>query len=264
MSRRKKSFSNIYHVILRGVNQQQIFEDSRDFQQFLFCIEAGHKVAKYELHAYCLMGNHVHLLIKADLEQLAKAMHCIQDKFVIWYNHKYDRCGHLFQGRYLSFPIESESYYMQCYRYILQNPVKAGIADRVTDYNWSSVGALANSWDNLRVNTNLIEGLFNSRNEMLAYMLESNEDEIADLTNVNSRYKGSKYLSDDDVRKIIFEISGCSTPSEFQQLTKEDRDAYLFQILEHHMPVRQLSRLTGISRTSITRAARRHSGTLKY
>ena len=123
---RTKSESGIYHVMLRGINQQVIFKDEEDNRKFLEVLNDCKAVSGYKLFAYCLMGNHIHLLIKVEKEDLEQIFKRIGGRFVYWYNGKYSRGGHLFQDRYKSEPVETDEYFLAVLRYIHQNPVKAG------------------------------------------------------------------------------------------------------------------------------------------
>ena len=112
-SARKKSSSGIYHVILRGINKQRIFEDDEDNLYFLEKLKTYKDISGYELYAYCLMSNHLHLLIKEGGDSLSIAFRRIGASFVYWYNRKYSRSGHLFQDRFKSEPVETDEYFLQ-------------------------------------------------------------------------------------------------------------------------------------------------------
>ena len=91
---REKSRSGIYHIMLRGINRQTIFEDAKDNGRFLDTLKEYRDVSGYKLYAYCLMGNHAHLLLKEEQEDLSTIMRRIGASYVYWYNMKYERCGH--------------------------------------------------------------------------------------------------------------------------------------------------------------------------
>ena len=86
---REKSESGIYHVMLRGINQQQIFEEEEDYLKFIQILETYQTISEYKIFAYCLMGNHIHLLIKVEKESLEQVFKRIGSKYVYWYNTKY-------------------------------------------------------------------------------------------------------------------------------------------------------------------------------
>jgi REP element-mobilizing transposase RayT len=104
---REVSKSGVYHIMLRGINRQTIFEDDEDIQRLLETIARYKEICKYELYAYCIMSNHVHLLMKETEETISNAIKRISGSYVFWYNKKYERCGHLFQERYKSEAVDN-------------------------------------------------------------------------------------------------------------------------------------------------------------
>ena len=119
-SARKKSASGIYHVMLRGINQQLLFEDDEDFAKFLSLLKEYKDKCGYKLYAYCLMRNHVHLIIKEEAETLAKIIGYIGMKYAYWYNTKYGREGNLIQDRFKSETIIENAYFLTAVRYVHQ------------------------------------------------------------------------------------------------------------------------------------------------
>ena len=111
--------------MLRGINRQQIFEDAEDCHKFLTILTEYKAQCGYSIYAYCLMGNHIHLLLKEGTESLEQVFKRVCGKFVYWYNAKYQRTGHLFQDRFKSEPVDTEAYLQTVIRYIHQNPVIA-------------------------------------------------------------------------------------------------------------------------------------------
>ena len=105
---RRKSESGIYHIMLRGVNRQMIFLSDADNLRFLQILGEVKDISNFSLLGYCLMGNHIHLLVMERDEGIDKFMQRILVRFVSWYNKAYSRCGPLFQGRFRSEPIEDE------------------------------------------------------------------------------------------------------------------------------------------------------------
>ena len=97
---RKKSLSGIYHVMLRGINKQTVFEDKTDRYRFMQTLVYVKQKSGLLLYGYCLMDNHVHLLIEEREESISKAIQRLSSSYVLWYNRKYERSGHLFQGRF--------------------------------------------------------------------------------------------------------------------------------------------------------------------
>ncbi|TLS38639.1 transposase [Pseudalkalibacillus caeni] len=109
---RRKSSTGIYHVILRGINKQTIFEEDEDKRKFLETLKKYKRISQFELYSYCLMDNHVHLLIKESEETVSKALKRISSSYVYWYNMKYERIGHLFQERFKSETVETRAYFL--------------------------------------------------------------------------------------------------------------------------------------------------------
>ena len=124
---RKKSETQIYHVILRGNNRQDIFYNDADRLFMLNRIEKYSEQTCIELYAYCLMDNHIHLLVGKANPNLSKFVQKLATSYAMYFNRKYDRCGHLFHGRFKSEPVETDEYFQTVFRYILQNPEKAHI-----------------------------------------------------------------------------------------------------------------------------------------
>lgn len=135
---REKAESGIYHIMLRGINKQTIFEDDEDYVKFLHVINDCKKKSSFKLMAYCLMSNHLHLLIKEENEELGQIFKRIGSSYVYWYNFKYSRTGHLFQDRFRSESVNNDEYFLTVLRYIHQNPIKAGLCTDVSKYKCSS------------------------------------------------------------------------------------------------------------------------------
>jgi putative transposase len=115
---RGRSSSGIYHIMLRGINRQIIFEDEEDKTRFLETLRKYKDISKYQLYVYCLMDNHIHLLVKESGETISEAIKRISSSYVYWYNTKYERCGHLFQDRFKSEIVENTTYFFTVLRYI--------------------------------------------------------------------------------------------------------------------------------------------------
>ena len=131
---RIKSKTGIYHIMLRGINQQLIFEDEEDCDKFLEVLESCKSVSGFELYGYCLMGNHLHLLLKTVNEDLDLIFKRIGARYVYWYNWKYRRSGHLFHDRFKSEPVSDDKYFLTVLRYIHRNPVKANLCKNPDDF----------------------------------------------------------------------------------------------------------------------------------
>lgn len=137
--RREKYEHSIYHIMVRGNNQQSIFLDEEDRIQYLKRLKRYKERFKLEIYAYCLMTNHVHLLIYDNGQDISKVMQGLNLSYVMYFNKKYNRSGHLFQDRFKSVMAKQDSYFVGVSKYIHLNPVKANIVERAQDYKWSSM-----------------------------------------------------------------------------------------------------------------------------
>lgn len=141
----------IYHITTRGNHKEAIFKDEDDFEAYLEHIDENlryYSHLNYELIAYCLMSNHVHLMIKTEKEPLTSIMRRLNSKYTKYFNKKYDYVGHLFQGRYFAEIINNREHLLDVSRYIHLNPVKAKIVSNPKDYKWSSYSRFIETYDN--------------------------------------------------------------------------------------------------------------------
>jgi putative transposase len=143
-----------YHILTRGNDRRRIFRYKQDYSCLLKIIEVY--LAKFQvsiLH-YCLMPNHIHLLIQAQrAKDLPKFMQAILQVYASYFRKKYNSVGFIFQNRYKSYLIEKESYLLECARYIERNPIRAKIATNLLDYPWNSFSFYAKRIDNSIITT---------------------------------------------------------------------------------------------------------------
>ncbi len=128
----------LYHVTARGNERRPLFRDDADRNEYLDRIARCRQRFRFELLAYCLMTNHVHLAIRPGPEPLSRIMGRLHSTYAGWFNRRHDRVGHLFQGRYKASLVRDDRYLRALVRYIHRNPVEARIARRAADYRWSS------------------------------------------------------------------------------------------------------------------------------
>lgn len=137
---RGESVGGIYHVINRGNMRMQVFDDAEDYDYFLKLLHGGLKREAVELHAYCLMPNHFHLLLVPQKEEsLSHLMQWVMTSHVRYYHKKNKTSGHIWQGRYKSFIVQKESYYLSLLRYIEANPLRARLVDNAQEWLYSSL-----------------------------------------------------------------------------------------------------------------------------
>ncbi len=133
----------IHHIVIRGNNQRKVFRAKRDYQMFLDFLRERKKRFNFKLYAYCLMTNHIHLLIEETSEEgnISKLMQSINVKYTFYFNKRYKRSGHIFQGRFFSALIQKENYFLEATRYIHLNPYRAGMVHKAEYHPWSSYRA---------------------------------------------------------------------------------------------------------------------------
>lgn len=247
---RKKSKTGIYHIIHRGNNRQMIFKDDEDRSKFLYKLIDYKEICEYEIYAYCLMGNHMHLVLKEGLEPLEQIMRRIGASYVHWYNSKYERIGNLFQDRFKSEPVNTDAYLKTVIRYVHQNPVKAKIAKDLLDYKWSSYGEYIGSSKNILIDKDYILEMFS----------ENSEKALKEFAAFHNIYKDDKCLEIEEKKKIIsdgelvkiikntFDID----PKAIKNEEKNIMNDILKKTLEiEGVTTRQLARVTEISPNTI-------------
>ena len=242
---RKKSKSGIYHILIRGINQQQIFEDNEDFEKFLQVLKDCKAISEYKLFAYCLMGNHIHLLIKEEKEPIEQIVKRIATRFVYWYNIKYQRVGHLFQDRFKSEPVENDVYFMTVIRYIHQNPLKAGLCKDISAYKHSS-------YNDYFSNSDYIDKDFVF--EIIPFeIFERFHKEIQNENCLEIDNRTKIRVTDEQARKIIYKYSKCSSVAEFQNLNNSLKEKSIKKFHEKGVSIRQIARLCGQSKGIVER-----------
>ncbi|EGO64120.1 transposase [Acetonema longum] len=247
---RQPSQSGIYHIILRGINKQVIFEDEEDNQKFLWYLAHYKEISQYSIYGYCLMYNHIHLMLQESQEPVAHVMKRIGVSYVSWYNRKYGRYGHLFQDRFKSEAVETDEYFLTVLRYIHQNPLKSG-EGTIETYPWSSYRHYVEGSD--WIDTAFALGIFSSEPEIALNRFKQFMNEKPEETAVMS-YTSYK-LTDQDAKLAIQNIAKVSIPVELQTIEKEKRDELLRRIKKvEGISTRQIARLTGISQSVIARA----------
>ena len=237
------SESGVYHILFRGVNQQNIFEEDADFNKLKETMVRVKKDLEFEVYAYCFMSNHVHIVLKEKkYGDISLIMKRILTKYARWYNIKYGRSGALIANRYKSVPVEIDEYFLNLIRYIHQNPVKAGVVDKAENYPYSSFLEYVNK-------SNFTDTYFvlqmKSKGEFIEYHNEIEE--------MNFRVTDSKKKTDEDVLMFLKKNYNIDNPKTISKFSKVDRNMILAN-LKKEFPIRQLQRITGISRGVITKA----------
>lgn len=257
---REKSDLGIYHVMLRGINRQDIFEDDEDYAFFkkqlylvvFFRDEDGKpQPSRCTIYAYCLMTNHVHLLIRETAEELSTVIKRITVAYAHYYNGKYQHVGHLFQNRFRSEVVNNEAYFLTLLRYIHQNPVAAGISKSIGDYRWSSWIEYENYIEGQQTICSIrpvLKFLPFAELRALVFELLPKASLVLDFNN------GGRRRGDDEIKSFLSESFGLRQPTDLLLYSRDRRLDILRKTKQYGASIRQLERLTGISFTIIRMA----------
>lgn len=249
---RETSGTGIYHVMLRGINRQDIFGDDEDFWAFIKILSAvQNKLEEHlatqtttcHIYAYCLMPNHVHLLLCEKYWKVGDVMKSIASSYVFYYNKKYGRVGHLFQDRFKSEPCNNPEYFFTLFRYIHQNPVKTGLVKQAQDYKYSS-------WPNDYLGMGIEKVCYTQAAvkrfgmEYLSSWVDAPLSEDVGCIDMDER----KVVADETARALLLEKSGTKIITEFQQLPKQQIKDFVCEVmLELGAGPRQMSRVSGLT-----------------
>ena len=252
MPRVHRSFSNsnVYHIIIKGLDDSDFFFDNEDRIIFLEKIKYSKLKFKYQVYAYCLMTNHVHLVIKVDNDNLSKAMQSLIIRYSRYFNRKYDRKGNFIQNRFFSKNIENQKYFLDVCRYVHRNPEKAGI-DKTYNYRWSSYHEYLEKEKIINKKV-LLYYLDNNINNFICYTnKEENINEIMKL----SDFEMITSINDDELIEIIKRKFNLKTTKAIIKHFKNKKNRVKLKELKdiNGISQRQISRVTMVNREIIRR-----------
>lgn len=242
---RVQSPIDYYHVIMRGNNRESIFYNQSQKQHFKDLLKEQIEEGIIDIAGYCIMDNHVHIIIKADLDCLTKAIKSINIKYAMRFNKEKLRIGHVFQDRFKSEIITSESYLVQVIRYVHNNPVIAKIVKNPGEFKWSSYNEYIGKSNVICNNQKeLILILNNGINKFIDFHRDKDENEYLEIKEDRDIYrleKGQEIISE------YFKVKGLN---EARELNKDPK--YLEDIIEKllnntNLSHRQIAGLLGIS-----------------
>lgn len=246
---RQLSASGIYHIMCRGIDRQQLFYDDLDNTKFMSALSLVQS-DDFEVLAYCLMGNHFHLLVrtaKDSIEHMELAMKRLGIRYANHYNQRYTRLGPVFQGRYKSVPVQGTRYFLRVLRYIHRNPVKAGLCRKMQDYSYSSYIDYFATRDACLCPVRTEYALRLMDADTLRTWHEQPEENPVTLDIEDAR------VPDVALAAIIERTAGCP-PALVHTLPPKKLEPILRRLVREegaHIP--QLARLTGLSRGLIQR-----------
>ena len=245
---RKKSESTFYHVVTKGDGGQVIFESDADRKRYLELLEKAVGDHDVELHAFCLMDNHVHLLVRDNAGVLSAFLKQLDESYAMCFRKLTGRVGHVFQRRYWSEPVESDEHYLAALRYIHANPEPAGIC-AAKDYKWSSYGAYVGKAKALAfVTTDFALGLLGGAKEFAAFHKAGGR--------FATPFPGSalhRHLSSDELVQIAGELIGREALVTIKRMKPRERAGLLAKLADAGFTDGEIGRVTGLGKSSLHR-----------
>jgi REP element-mobilizing transposase RayT len=238
--------SGVYHVMMRGVNKDAIFLEDEDRVRFLHALTLTKQASGCIVLAYCLMTNHVHLVLQTPDEPISLVMKRLGVRYVGWFNRKYSRVGHLFQDRFASIRVEDDAHLIVLLRYVWNNPVEACLTERPEDYRWSSRSPLQ------------VPGLVDA-----AVLRRLVPPDVVDGPVVDPRRVPSfdppkagrpPSHTDDEAAAMLQLCSGASCPGDFLQLDRSAQRRAVRELRTRSVSYLQIAKVTGWSATTVRRA----------
>ncbi|MDO4511068.1 MAG: transposase [Bacteroidales bacterium] len=254
MPRKKRQISptGVYHVMLRGINRSDIFLSDMDRGKFLKILrtvvspvetEEGTLPPCCKIHAYCLMDNHIHLLIAEGSEKIASIMKKIGVAYVNYFNKQHLRIGPLFQGRFQSEAVCDVRYFIQLLRYIHFNPIKAQMVESLDQYRWSSWSEYRNENPKMDICAHELPFADLSWNKICKLVQENCHEVIA------SSAIDHRGMNDKEAQALFLLICG-DVP--FSEMSKEERRIVISKALSAGVKKIQLARITGVPYSTIS------------
>jgi len=247
MGRQARQFSNsgIYHIIARGINREHIFESEEDYGYLKKIIRTLKEERGFSVYAYCFMENHIHLIIKEkNSKDISLIMKQMLGRYAMYFNAKYCRSGKLIGNRYKSISVEVDEYFIPLLLYVHMNPVKAGIALRPDDYPYSSCREYFRCNKTGLTDLNFVLGMIEIDSFKILHTIQNSDFPLKDdLPKTKA-----------EIQLAITNALGELSPLEISGLKKAERNYYVNNLKSEGLSVREIERLTGISRGTVSRA----------
>lgn len=246
---RQKSSTGVYHVMMRGINHENIFDCQEDFLFFLKIVcnlkkrhQEGNSDEDWMILAYVLMNNHIHLLIKEGRKPVGDVVKKIAGAYVLYYNNKNRRDGHLFKERFKSEVCEDSDYFLTLMRYIHQNPVKAHMVNQVEEYEFSSWHEYAQTG---KCQYNICNVDYVLRHFDADFLRESILSPLSDEVKCMEFEERRKLrISDEMTLQLFKEETGKDHPVYLLNMPSSERIAVIQKLKQAGCGARQLQRLS--------------------
>lgn len=244
---RVQSKTGIYHIIIRGIEEMNVFAKDAEKERFLSVVERYKVICGYEVYGYAVLDNYVHLVIKENEIKLGNIMKRIGVKFVSEYNSAHQRTGSVFYDRFKSEVVESEEYLVQVLRFIHQEPVRFGAVMDINRYAYSSQQSYNKELDGLVDRQKVMEIFGGSLARFKRFMNELTDDSCMEANRTR--------ISDEELAEKLLSLADVETRQQLKMLTKSTRNRLLREIKElSGASVWQLSRVSGFSQAVVANA----------
>lgn len=234
------------HVTARGSGRRQIFEDDSDKEYFIALLKRVALEERISIYAWCLMDNHIHLLLKGQIQDISKMMQRVQTSYAHWFNGRHGHIGHVFQGRFSATPIDTDEHFLLAIKYIHLNPRDMAI-DEPLSYPWSSYRQYILQNDDGVCQYNEVLDILGGLNAFKEFH-ESEENDVDLLALSRAR------ISDAEADRIAMRICGRHYRDSLFLLDPDERRSLLARMRIAGLSIRQIERLTGIGRGVIAKA----------
>lgn len=258
MQRVWRTVTGFYHVCARGVGKQLIFEGDEDRWEFLELMRECCREAGVTVIAWCLMGNHVHLVLADYEDAMSAAMHRLLLTYARRFNKRTGRTGHLFQNRFDRRSLDTDRYLMAAIRYVHANPQEAGIA-LIERYPWSSFAEYLRAYDNDTTrgfsDPSCVLELFGSAEGFIAYSLSTPDGSEPALCDMKETEWERHAFADKMAKSLGVPLRGVKAAPPAR------RDTVIVGLHDAGFTVRQIERYTGIGKSTVSRIVRARART---
>jgi len=243
-----------YHIVNRGVEQRVVYKEHEDYEEFLNILCTACQLYDVQLHGYVLMSNHYHLLIETKTENLSRFMKHINASYAIYFNKKYKRSGHLWQGRFKSWYVTDAAYLYALIGYIENNPLKAKMVKKLGDYLYSSYGAFSEMVMPLPcMKASFVFIEFPDVKERIEFLHYANDervlDEIKKASNLVMTSIKSKDLDLDNLCVMFLKVDN-----------NKERNQKIYEAYQLGYSQHSISKCIGISQPHVNRIVKQERG----
>lgn len=250
MSRQLRNFSQskIYHIIIKGIDDSDIFFSNKDRTIFINKIKLVQEKFPFQVYAYCLMSNHIHMVLKVENNLLSKSMQSLSQRYSHYFNSSYNRKGTLFQDRFYSRNVENKKYFLDVCKYVHKNPEKAHIS-LASEYPWSSYQEYIGK--EKIIDKNILLSYFN--NNIYDFIKFTTKNETIDEIISCANFEMNARILDDELIMMIIELcnlNGTDEIFDYFKIVENRKILSKFKDIKE-ISISQLSRITRVNKKAI-------------